>query len=233
MYAFAKRFLDIVVASAALLVLLPFFIPIIIALRFTAEGEIFYLQDRVGFKNRPFKIWKFATMLKASPDMLTGSLTVRNDPRVTPVGKYLRITKINELPQLINVLIGNMSLVGPRPQMKVDFDVYPKHVRERIYDIKPGVTGIGSIIFRDEEKMMSESGMPVKEFYAKHIAPYKGELELWYQENMSFFTDLMLIFLTVWVIFFPESSLPFKVFNDLPAPSELRKFIPGKDGGKP
>ncbi len=234
MYAFAKRLLDIVTASVALLVLLPFFIPIIIALKFTAEGEIFYLQDRVGFKNQPFKIWKFATMLKASPNMLTGSLTVRNDPRVTPVGKYLRISKINELPQLINVLLGNMSLVGPRPQMKVDFDVYPGHVRERIYDIKPGVTGIGSIIFRDEEKMMSESGMPVKEFYARHIAPYKGELELWYQENMSFFTDLMLIFLTVWVIFFPESGLIFKVFKDLPAPpEELRKFIPGKDAGKP
>jgi len=196
-YAFAKRVLDIVAASTVLLALLPFFIPIMIALRLTAEGEIFYLQDRVGYKNRPFKIWKFATMLKASPNMLTGSLTVRNDPRVTPVGKYLRITKINELPQLINVLIGNMSLVGPRPQMKVDFDVYPEHVRERIYDIKPGVTGIGSIIFRDEEKMMSDSDMPVKEFYAKHIAPYKGELELWYQEHMSFLTDLILIFLTI------------------------------------
>jgi len=226
MYAFIKRFLDIVVSATVLLVLLPFFIPIIVALRLTAEGEIFYLQERVGFKNQPFKIWKFATMLKNSPNMLTGSLTVRNDPRVTPIGKYLRITKINELPQLINVLIGNMSLVGPRPQMKVDFDVYPGHVRERIYDIKPGVTGIGSIIFRDEEKMMSESGMPVKEFYARHIAPYKGELELWYQENMSFITDLILIFLTVWVIFFPESSLPFKILKDLPDPPKpLKDFI--------
>ena len=223
MYAFIKRFLDIVVSATVLLVLLPFFIPIIVALGLTAEGEIFYLQERVGFKNQPFKIWKFATMLKNSPNMLTGSLTVRNDPRVTPIGKYLRITKINELPQLINVLIGNMSLVGPRPQMKVDFDVYPGHVRERIYDIKPGVTGIGSIIFRDEEKMMSESGMPVKEFYARHIAPYKGELELWYQENMSFITDLILIFLTVWVIFFPESSLPFKILKDLPDPPKPRK----------
>lgn len=217
-----KRLIDICFSSIVLLLLLPLFIPIMILLKFTGEGYVFYLQERVGYKNRPFKIWKFATMLKESPNMLTGSLTVRNDPRVTPVGKYLRITKINELPQFINVLIGNMSIVGPRPQMKVDFEAYPEHVKKRIYDVKPGVTGIGSIIFRDEEKMMSESGMPVKEFYAKHIAPYKGELELWYQKNMSFFTDLMLVFLTVWVIFFPESSLTFKVFKDLPPiPPEL------------
>ena len=228
-YLIIKRAMDVAIAAAALLFLLPFSIPIIIALKLTAEGEIFYLQERIGYKNRPFKIWKFATMLKDSPNMLTGSLTLRNDPRVTPVGKYLRITKINELPQLINVLIGDMSLVGPRPQMKVDFDVYPEHVKERIYDIVPGVTGIGSIIFRDEEKMMSESGMPVKEFYAKHIAPYKGELELWYQRRMSLFTDLMLIFLTVWVILFPESSLPFKIFKDLPKPpAMLSEFLPIK-----
>lgn len=221
-YDFFKRIFDITVAGSALIILLPFSIPIIIALKFTAEGEIFYLQERVGLKNRPFKIWKFATMLKASPSMLTGSLTVRNDPRVTPVGKFLRLSKINELPQLINVLKGDMSLVGPRPQMKVDFDAYPEYIRKRIYDIKPGVTGIGSIIFRDEEKLMTESRLSVREFYVRHIAPYKGELELWYQEHRSFFIDIKLLFLTILVVLFPNSKLPFKMFKDLPPlPEEL------------
>ena len=224
MYKLIKRSFDLIITSIVVLILLPFSIPIVIALKFTAEGEVFYLQDRVGYKNNIFEIWKFATMLKESPNMLTGSLTVRNDPRVTPVGKYLRITKINELPQFINVLIGNMSIVGPRPQMKVDFDVYPEHVKKRIYDVKPGVTGIGSIIFRDEERLMSESGMPVREFYAKVIAPYKGELELWYYDHQSFYIDFALIFLTVWVIFFPNSRLPFKLFKDLP---EFRERIKG------
>ena len=216
MYPFIKRLSDIVIASFALIILLPFLIPIVIALKFTAEGEVFYSQERIGYKNNVFRIWKFATMLKESPNMLTGSLTVRNDPRVTPVGKYLRITKINELPQLINVLIGDMSIVGSRPQMKVDFDVYPEHVKKRIYNLKPGVTGIGSIIFRDEERLTSESDMPVREFYTKVIAPYKGELELWYHDHQSFYIDFALIFLTAWVIFVPDSRLPFKLFKDLP-----------------
>jgi len=219
MYIFFKRVVDVVIAGVAFILFLPIFIPIVIALKLTAEGEIFYKQDRVGYKNKFFEILKFATMLKASPSMLTGSLTVRNDPRVTPVGKYLRITKINEIPQVLNVLLGNMSIVGPRPQMKVDFDVYPEHVKERIYDSKPGITGIGSIVFRDEEKLMSETKMPIKEFYAKVIAPYKGELELWYQENASLWVDFLLIFLTAWVILFPKSDLPKKMFKDLPVMS--------------
>jgi len=229
MYLIIKRILDIAISAIVLLILLPLSIPIMIALKLTAEGEVFYLQERIGYKNRPFKIWKFATMLKDSPNMLTGSLTVRNDPRVTSVGKYLRITKINELPQLINVLIGDMSLVGPRPQMKVDFDVYPEHVKEKIYNIKPGVTGIGSIVFRDEEKMMSESKIPIKKFYAEYIAPYKGELELWYQKNVSFLVDMILLFLTVWVIFFPKSRFLFKIFKDIPKPpTMLSTFLPVK-----
>ncbi|MGO4292732.1 sugar transferase [Chitinophaga sp. RAB17] len=219
MYRVIKRIIDLIVAITILLILLPFLIPILLLLRFTGEGEIFYFQKRIGYKNEYFNIWKFATMLKNSPNMGTGSLTLRNDPRVTHVGRFLRITKLNELPQIINVLIGNMSIVGPRPQMKVDFDVYPEHVKERIYDVPPGITGIGSIIFRDEEKMLSETTLPPKEYYAQVIAPYKGELELWYQRNFSFLTDMKIVFLTAWVIFSPESDLPYKVFKDLPARS--------------
>lgn len=192
------------------------FIPIIILLKFTGEGEIFYFQKRVGYKNQYFYIWKFATMLKNSPNMGTGSLTLRNDPRVTPMGGFLRKTKINELPQVFNVLKGDMSLVGPRPQMEVDFKAFPLAVQKVIYNVKPGITGIGSIVFRDEEKLISESNLPPRETYERIIAPYKGELELWYQKHVSFYTDVMIIFLTAWAIFFPQSDLHFKVFRDLP-----------------
>ena len=222
MYLLLKRILDILVALTVLIVLLPIFIPISLILRLTAEGEVFYLQKRVGYLNQPFQIWKFATMLKNSMNMGTGSLTLRNDPRVTSIGKFLRITKINELPQVINVLNGTMSLVGPRPQVERDFLAYPKDIQPLIYNAKPGITGIGSIIFRDEEKLISNSDMPPHDFYREHIAPYKGALELWYQQHASMATDLAIIFLTAWQIFFPHSDLVFKLFKDLPPrPKEL------------
>mgnify|MGYP003867717035 CR=1 FL=1 len=216
MYKILKRILDLLIAGITLLILIPFLLPLMLALKLTGEGEIWYKQNRVGYKNENFKIWKFATMVKNSPSMGTGSLTVRNDPRVTPVGKYLRKSKVNELPQIINVLQGNMSIVGPRPQMKVDYEVYPEPVRKAIYNYKPGITSIGSIIFRDEEKLMTESKLPVKDYYAKVIAPYKGELELWYQSKANLLNDFKIIFLTAWSILFPDSQLVRKLFPDLP-----------------
>jgi len=211
-----KRILDILISLVALIVLSPFLIPIILLLRLTGEGEVWYKQKRIGFKNEVFSIWKFATMLKNSPNMGTGSLTVRDDPRVTPMGKYLRKSKINELPQILNVLKGDMSIVGPRPQMKVDFDVYPTHVKAAIYDQKPGITSIGSIVFRDEEKLMTDTDKPIKEYYAEVIAPYKGELELWYQKKANLLNDLKIIFLTGWSIIFPNSNLVTKWYKDMP-----------------
>lgn len=210
-------------ALIALLILSPFLIPICIILLLTGEHEVFYLQNRVGFKNSRFKIWKFATMMKNSSKMGTGSLTLRNDPRVLPIGKFLRKTKINELPQIINVLIGNMSFVGPRPQMEVDFYKFPVHVQEVIYNSNPGITGIGSIIFRDEEKWISNAQGDKHEFYKNHIAPYKGELEIWYQKKLSLYTDFMLLFLTAWAIIAPESNLIYSVFHDLPVRPEILK----------
>jgi lipopolysaccharide/colanic/teichoic acid biosynthesis glycosyltransferase len=222
MYPTLKRTLDIAISGVVILTLVPFLLPIVILLRFTAEGEVFYRQNRIGFRNKTFRIWKFATMLKNSPNMLTGSLTVRNDPRVTPVGKFLRMTKINELPQVINVLTGDMSIVGPRPQVKSDYLAYPGHVREIIYDVKPGITGIGSIVFRDEEKLLSVTELPPHHFYRTFIAPYKGDLEIWYQQNVSLSTDLLIIFLTAWQLFFPHSELAFQIFKNLPPrPFEL------------
>ncbi|WP_320053565.1 sugar transferase [uncultured Acetobacteroides sp.] len=216
MYLLLKRLIDFIVTFVALLVLSPILIPICIVLLLTGEHEVFYLQKRVGYKNKRFQIWKFATMLKNSPNMGTGSLTLRGDSRVLPMGKFLRKTKINELPQIVNVLIGNMSLVGPRPQMEVDFYRYSEHIQEIIYNAKPGITGIGSIVFRDEEKILSESMMDATECYIKQIAPYKGKLEEWYLENRSLYVDLVLIFLTAWVIVFPESNLQYKLLSNLP-----------------
>ncbi len=215
-----KRFFDIVVSALGILVLSPLLVPVMIILLLTGEHYVFYGQKRVGYKNRPFRIWKFATMLKASPSLGTGSLTIRNDPRVFPFGRFLRRTKINEIPQLFNILLGDMSVVGPRPQMEVDFLKFPPHVQETIYDAVPGMTGIGSIIFRDEEKWISAHEGDRHEFYRDHIAPYKGELEIWYQEHLSFRTDFMLVFLTAWVIFFPHSGFIHKIFSDLPARPE-------------
>lgn len=222
-YTAIKRALDIVMSLAVMLLFLPFLIPIIIALKCTAEGEVFYLQDRIGYKNRRFNILKFATMLKNSPNMGTGSLTLRNDPRVTPIGKYLRKSKINELPQMINVLKGDMSFVGPRPQVEKDFLAYPLAVQEKIYDAKPGITGIGSILFRDEEKLLSETSMSARDFYENCIAPYKGELEIWYHKKANLVTDFKLLFITFWVVVFPSSDVAFKIFKDLPpVPGNLR-----------
>ena len=216
MFCATGRILNKIVAGIALLILSPVLLLVSLLLLLTGEHEVLYLQSRVGYKNRPFKIWKFATMLKKSPSMGMGSLTLRDDPRVTRVGKYLRITKINEFPQLANVLLGNMSFVGPRPQMKVDFDCYPEHVQERIYQVTPGITGIGSIVFRDEEEILSRCSLSPQECYQRLISPYKGELELWYQDHRTPMTDTLLILLTAWAIVKPKSDLVFRVFKSLP-----------------
>jgi lipopolysaccharide/colanic/teichoic acid biosynthesis glycosyltransferase len=216
MYKSIKRLTDILLSLIALIILLPLFIPIIIVLLLTGEHEVFYGQERVGYKNKPFRIWKFATMLKNSPNMGPGDVTVRNDPRVTPAGKFLRISKLNELPQLFNIINGDMSLVGPRPLMRKSFDRYSLELQQRIYNVRPGLTGIGSLIFRDEEALVTASGMDPHEFYQKVIMPHKGALEVWYQEHLSIYTDLMIIFLTAWYIVFPQSQLVYKVFPQLP-----------------
>lgn len=214
MYLFLKRVFDIVIAGIALILLSPILIPSCIILLFTGEREVFYKQKRIGYKNKPFYIWKFATMLKNSPNIGTGEITLRNDPRVTSFGKLLRITKINELPQIINVFKGDMSLVGPRPLMEVSVKLYPEEIREKIYNCKPGMTGIGSLIFRDEEKIISDAADP-KAMYAQ-IYPYKGALEMWYQQHASLYTDFMIIFLTAWSILFSKNQLVNKVFPNLP-----------------
>ena len=213
-YFFIKRLFDILISSVAILLLSPIFLVIIVLLKFTGEGHVFYLQDRVGYKNKRFKIWKFATMLVNSPNLATGDVTIKNDPRLLPMGKFLRKTKLNELPQLVNLIKGDMTFVGPRPLMPAGFERYSEYVQHRIYNVKPGVTGIGSIIFRDEESIVSQSSN-YEATYQK-INNFKGNLELWYQRHRSTLTDINLLFLTAWVIFRPNSKLVYKIFPTLP-----------------
>ena len=216
------RILDILLSLFALLILFPLFFPIVIILFLTGEHKVFYLQNRVGFNNKNFKILKFATMLSDSANLGTGSLTLKNDSRVLPFGSFLRKTKINELPQILNIILGDLSIVGPRPQMQIDFEKYSNEVQQKIYNIRPGLTGIGSIVFRDEESLISiaaENENP-HHYYKRVIAPYKGELEMWYQKRRSMYLDFQLIFITALTIVFPKTTLYEKWFKDLPK----RKF---------
>ena len=223
MYFVLKRIMDVVCATIALIVLSPIFLIIIIILFVSGEKEVFYKQKRVGFKNQHFNMIKFTTMLKNSLNMGTGSITLRNDPRVTAVGKYLRLTKLNELPQLFNVIKGDMSLVGPRPLVDKTFGAYSKEIQNIVSELKPGITGIGSIVFRDEEKLLSiQKGDPFI-YYQDIVAPIKGAMEKWYYSKRSIPVDLKLIILTGLSILLPNSNLYSYFFGDLPMMEELKK----------
>ncbi len=216
-YARLKRVIDALGAAFALVLLSWLLLPIMLALVLTGEHHVFYRQQRVGRGGGEFGIWKFATMLQDSPNLGTGSLTVRADPRVLPVGRLLRRTKLNELPQLINVIVGEMSFVGPRPQMRVDFDVYPDAAKAAIVRMTPGITGIGSVVFRDEEAFLSRPGIDPTTFYAAEIAPYKGALEEWYLGRRRLITDARLLWATGLAVLRPSSDFVFRAFPDLPA----------------
>ncbi|MDB4470949.1 sugar transferase [Akkermansiaceae bacterium] len=223
-----KRFFDCILSGFAILVFCPVGFILAVVLRFTGEGEIFYRQKRIGRNGKSFGVLKFATMLKDSPNLGTGTITKKGDSRVLPLGKFLRKTKLNEIPQLWNIFIGDMSIVGPRPLTKETRDYIPAEILEEIQDVQPGLTGIGSIIFRDEETLIHESGEDYHEFYQREIAPFKGEVELWYKENRSFLVDLKIIFLTAWVVLFSNSKLPSAVFGGLPFHP---LFNPERNGG--
>jgi len=217
------RILDILFSFIALLIFFPFGIFIVIILRFTGEGEIFYTQDRIGKNGKHFGLLKFATMLKNSPSIGSGDVTVKNDSRVLPVGRFLRKTKINEIPQLINILIGDMSVVGPRPQTPKNFEYFPPQGKEIILSMRPGLTGIGSIVFRDEETIVANSGKTIEACYYELIGPYKAKLEAWYCERQNIVTYFLLIMSTAWVIVCPRSEIYRRIWSSLPPlPDELR-----------
>lgn len=214
------RFFDIVFSAIAILILLPFMIPIMIGLKLTGEHYIFYLQPRVGRGGKEFMVFKFATMLKDSPNLPGGVLTQKNDPRILPMGNFLRKTKINELPQLINIFLGQMSFVGPRPQARKHYELYSAEVRKEIDHIRPGLTGVGSVVFRDEEAMLDRVEGDRDRFHDTVIAPYKGELEVWYARNRTISNYFLLISLTALAIFWPSNSYYKKCFKNLPIPPE-------------
>ena len=220
-----QRFFDIVFSGIALVLLSPLLLPLMFILRVTGEGEIFFPQSRVGRGGKHFKLYKFATMLKDSPNMGTGTVTVKNDPRVLPMGKFLRKTKINELPQLINIFNGDMSVIGPRPQTQRCFDAFPLSSQSEIIKVRPGLSGIGSIVFRNEEEMMHANNGPDK-FYDEIVMPYKGKLEEWYVRNLSIGLYFQLILITIYVVLFTSGKTVWAVLKKLPdPPKSLIKWL--------
>lgn len=219
------RFFDILFSGFAILILLPFMIPIMIGLKLTGEHDIFYVQERIGIGGKPFGVLKFATMLRNSPNMAGGVLTQKDDPRILPMGKFLRKTKINELPQLVNIFLGQMSVIGPRPQAKRHYDLYSNEVKSAIDTIPPGLSGLGSVVFRDEEDMLNNVE-DRDSFHDTVIAPYKGQLEIWFTQHRTLSTYFKLIWLTVLAVLNPSSNAWKTSFKDLPpVPAELEKYI--------
>ena len=212
-----QRFFDIIFSLLALICLLPFLLPIALALKFTGEGEILFSQKRVGKNGKLFNLFKFATMLKNSPNLGSGTVTLKDDPRVLPFGGFLRKTKINELSQLINILRGDMSIVGPRPQTPRCFDVFPLEYQNIIKKVRPGLSGLGPVVFRDEENILSEDEASIN-FYDTVIAPYKGEVESFYVHSQNIVTYFKIILATVWVVLFPKSKIIWRLFPKLPSP---------------
>jgi len=217
-----QRWLDVLIAGSMILILLPFVLPLILILRITGEGEIFYGQVRVGLDGRLFTLLKFATMLRNSPNIGAGEITLRNDPRVLPIGRVLRKSKLNELPQLWNVLVGDISIVGPRPMVPGTYAHYPLAAKRELDTVRPGLTGVGSLVFRDEERwLVSRTDSHI--FYRDVIIPYKASLEQWYVRNRSLKLYAQIIFLTAIAIIVPASTLPWRVWPSLPPlPQSLR-----------
>jgi lipopolysaccharide/colanic/teichoic acid biosynthesis glycosyltransferase len=212
-----QRFFDVYFCCVALLVLTPLFLIVAVVLRVTGDGEILYRQRRVGKGGEPFYLYKFVTMREGVISGHNKTLTIENDKRILPVGHVLRRLKINELPQLFNILRGDMSVIGPRPQTPECFAVFPKSAQKVITEVSPGLSGIGSIAFHNEEAILHsrESG---EFFYEQRIMPFKAKLEEWYVENRSLRNYFILIFLTIWVMLFSRADILWKFFPTLPKP---------------
>lgn len=216
-----KRLLDIFVSGTILLILSIPLACIIVLLKLTGEKEAFYFQDRVGFLGKIIKVTKFVTMVKNAPNIGAGDITLKNDPRVLPVGKVLRKTKLNEVPQFWDVFVGKLSLVGWRPLMPQGFDDYPDYVKEQIVNVKPGITGIGSLVFRDEEAIIGraeQDGRDLRSCYRNDIMPYKGALEVWYSNNSGMVTDIKIMIATAIAVLKPNWNGYQSWFAGLPEP---------------
>lgn len=188
-----KRGIDILFSLIGLICLFPFFIFISFFIFITSKGGVFFVQLRVGKNNKDFKLYKFRTMFLNSDNK--GLLTVgNNDERITKLGYYLRKNKLDELPQLINVLNGTMSLVGPRPEVRKYVNLYNSE-QKSILDVKPGITDFASIMYFNENEILANSVNP-EQTYINEIMPIKLELNKQYINEMSLLTDLKIIFKT-------------------------------------
>lgn len=200
-----KRSFDIVCSLIGLILLSPLFFILAIIISLTSPGGVFFRGVRVGRYGKPFKIFKFRSMIKDAEGK--GKWNVGdNDDRITPIGHFLRKTKIDELPQLINVLIGNMSLVGPRPELQVYTDMYTKKEKS-ILDLKPGITDWASITNFNQFEIFTKAKDP-DEAYLEYIRPLKLELQLYYRKYNTFLNDIKIIFWTIYKIISRTERLP-------------------------
>lgn len=191
---FGKRAFDFIMSAIGLIILSPFFLIISIMIKVDSPGPVLFKQVRVGRYERNFKILKFRTMV-TDAEKKGAQITVGRDSRITRVGHFLRKSKLDELPQLINVLIGDMSLVGPRPEVPKYTQYYTKG-QKRIFELRPGITDYSSIKYRDENEILALSNDPEKT-YIEEIMVDKLKLNLEYLENKSLFTDIKIIFNTI------------------------------------
>ena len=193
-----KRSIDLMASLIGLIILLPFFLIIGLFLKIDSNGPVFYLQERVGKNMKLFKLFKFRTM-QVEADKQAAITVGTRDPRITSAGFYLRKYKLDELPQLINVLQGNMSLVGPRPELKKFVDLYSEQQRE-VLSVKPGITDLASIQFRNENELLEGKPDPI-DFYIHEIMPVKLDLNKKYIQNQSLSLDVKIIAQTIFYIF--------------------------------
>jgi lipopolysaccharide/colanic/teichoic acid biosynthesis glycosyltransferase len=193
-----KRIFDIVGAVLGLLLLTPFGVVVALIIKLDSKGPVFFRQERMGKGFRPFFIYKFRTMVQDAPQR-GGPITFGEDPRITRVGRFLRKTKIDELPQLFNVLRGEMSLVGPRPEVREYVERFRKEYEE-ILQIRPGITDLASLKYPDEAKVLTLAGNPEEEYLA-NVLPDKIRLAKEYLRQSSLFFDLSLILRTLVKVF--------------------------------
>lgn len=222
-----QRFFDIIFSALAIITLSPILLVVTIILKVTGN-DVLYRQRRVGLGGEYFDIYKFTTMVKNSENMGAGAITLKDDIRVLPIGKILRKSKINELPQLFNILKGDMSLIGPRPQDRLGFNAFNKEEQDTIIQVRPGLSGIGSIFFRDEEEMMERANVEDKKrFYIDSISPYKGKIEAWYVEYQTISIYFTLIYLTLYVVISSNNKIDFsKIFKEFPSPpNDLKEAL--------
>jgi lipopolysaccharide/colanic/teichoic acid biosynthesis glycosyltransferase len=190
-----KRMFDVVGSALGLLVLLPVFVIVAVAIKFDSHGPIFFRQERVGLGGRAFRIFKFRSMVVGAARAGT-ALTVRDDMRITRAGRFLRSSKLDELPQLINVLVGDMSIVGPRPEVPEFIKFYTPEQRAIILSMRPGITDYAAILFRDESSLLDKERDPI-EVYRRDIMPIKFAHYERYSREIGVLNDLRIILATM------------------------------------